>query len=62
MSKRLFRKIRSIDDKTLGAALTNHATYLTAVTRATDQLLRERRLMLLWGAVVTAAVVWLGVR
>ena len=62
MSKNPFRKMRAIDDKTLGAALTNHAQVLTGVSRAAELLLRERRLKLVWGMVVTAALVWLGMR
>lgn len=59
---RAFKKMRGIDDRTLGAALTNHADVLDAIGRATTLLLRERRLGLVWALVVTGAVVWLVLR
>ena len=57
MSK-TYRKFRGIDDRTLGAALTNHAQVLQGVAQAVEVLLRERRLNLVWGALVTLVVMW----
>lgn len=62
MSKSPFRKFRGINDKQLGAALTNHAQVIGGVAAATNMLLRERRLLLVWNLVVTAALVWMAYR
>lgn len=53
-----WRKFRGIDDQTLGAALTNHAQVLGGIAKATELLLRERRLFNLWRAVVTIGVIY----
>lgn len=58
MSKKLFKKFRGIDDNTLGAALTNHAQVLGGVARATEMMLRERRVLLVWRVVVTVGLMW----
>ena len=58
MAKNPFRKIRALDDKTLEAALTNHADVLKAVASATNLLLRERRLLLMWAAVMTLGLLY----
>lgn len=59
MSKRgMFKKFRGIDDRTLGAALTNHAQVLGGVAGAATMLLRERRLLMVWRVLVTVGLVW----
>jgi len=60
MADKAFRKFRGIDDRTLGNALNNHAAVLQGIARATTMLLRERRLTLVWQAVVTVVVAWTG--
>lgn len=57
-----FRKVRGIDDKTLGAVLTNHADMTRAMAAALTMLLKERRVMLVWAVVVTVALMWMGLR
>lgn len=52
MSK-MFRKFRGLNDRVIAGALTNHASMLQAVANATERLLRERRLNLVWKVVVT---------
>lgn len=59
---RLWNKVRSISDPMLNAALTNHAQVLTGVAKATNMLLRERRLLLLLHLVEAAAITWLILR
>ena len=61
MAHKMFKKMRGLDDKTLGGVLTNHADTLRGIAMATTMLLRERRVMLLWMIVVTTAVMYLGV-
>lgn len=62
MAKGPWKKMRHIDDTTLGNALNNHAGFLRALRNATTMLLRERRLLLALHVAEVAAIVYLVTR
>lgn len=62
MSSKLFRKMRGLNDVTLGKVLENHAGVLGATVNATGLLLRERRLLLVLHVVEAVVIVWLLLR
>lgn len=57
----VFGSIRRLTDTELQHALDNHAAYLNGLVNYVTITRRERRLWLVWGAVVTLVLLWLGV-
>jgi hypothetical protein len=54
----MFRKMRGINDKVLGATLTDHQQYLRAVVNASNFLLRRQQFALAWKIALTIGLLY----